>query len=62
MRQADSIGKDLEEAFQEYQTLTERPDQEVLTEEEKKEFLRKTRNWIYGYEQFQTSPHNLCSN
>jgi protein involved in polysaccharide export with SLBB domain len=42
--------------FENFDTTSERPEKPVLTEEEKKEYLEKSKNWIYGYEQFQSSP------
>ena len=56
MRQAESLQTDLEETFEEIITVIERPDKKVLTPEEEAEYLEESRNWIYGYEQFLTSP------
>ena len=56
MRQASKLQSDLEEAFEEGSIITERPDKKVLTEKEEAEYLKESRDWIYGYEQFQTSP------
>ena len=56
MRQASKLQSDLEEAFEEGSIITERPDKKILTEKEEAEYLKESRDWIYGYEQFQTSP------
>ena len=56
MRQADVYAKDLEETFTDLVNIVDRPEEEILTPEEKQEYLRKSRNWVYGYEQFQSSP------
>ena len=56
MRQANELQSDLEEAFEEGSIITERPDKKILTETEEAEYLKESRDWIYGYEQFQTSP------
>ena len=56
MRQAESLETELQETFEEVITVVERPEKRVLTEEEKAEYLKESRDWIYGYEQFQTSP------
>ena len=56
MRRASELQSDLEEAFEEGSNITERPDKKILTEKEEAEYLKESRDWIYGYEQFQTSP------
>jgi len=56
IRQANELQSELEETFEEATNVVQRPDKKILTEEEKKEYLEKSRDWIYGYEQFQTSP------
>ena len=42
--------------FEKISTFIERPDKKILTDEEVLEHEKKSRNWVYGYEQFQTSP------
>ena len=56
MRQAEGLQEELAETFEESNTIIERPDKKILTKEEEAEYLKESRNWIYGYEQFQTSP------
>ena len=56
MRQASELQSDLEETFEEASNITERPDKKILTAKEEAEYLKESRDWIYGYEQFQTSP------
>ena len=56
MRQADGLKEDLEDTFEQAINIVERPERKILTPEEQEEYLRKSRNWVYGFEQFQTSP------
>ena len=56
IRQANELESDLEETFEEATNIVDRPEKKILTEEEEKEYLLMSRDWIYGYEQFQTSP------
>ena len=56
MRQADDLQEEIEEGFENVETLTQRPEEKLRTAEEQEEYLRKSRNWIYGYELFQSSP------
>lgn len=56
MRQASELQSELEETFEEASNITERPDKKILTAKEEAEYLKESRDWIYGYEQFQTSP------
>ena len=56
MRQANELQTELEETFEEASNVTERPERKILTAEEEVEYLEESRDWIYGYEQFQTSP------
>ena len=56
MTQADQLNKDLQSAFQEFDTTTTRPLEKVMTEEERKEYEKESRNWVYGYELFSSSP------
>ena len=56
MRQAENLQDDLEETFEKIVTVIERPDKDVLSPEEEAKYLEESKNWIYGYEQFQTSP------
>jgi len=56
MRQADELGEELEETFEKIKTFTDRPERKTLSEEEMIEHEKKSRNWVFGYEQFQSSP------
>ena len=56
MRQADGLKEDLEDTFEQAINIVERPERKILTPEEQEEYLRKSRNWVYGFEQFQSSP------
>lgn len=56
MRQASEIESELKETFEEVNTLIERPEKKILNAEEKARYLEKSKEWIYGYEQFQSSP------
>ena len=51
MRQASELESDLEETFEEASTFSERPDKKILTAKEEAEYLKESRDWIYGYEQ-----------
>ena len=56
MRQAGDLQDEIEEGFENAETLTKRPEEVILTPEEKEEYLKRSRDWIYGYELFQSSP------
>ena len=56
MRQAETLESELEDTFEGIVTVVARPERRVLTEEEEAQYLKESRNWIFGYEQFQTSP------
>ena len=56
MRQADELQSELEKTFEEGITITKRQDKKILTAEEEAKYLEDSKDWIYGYEQFQTSP------
>ena len=56
MRQTSDLQSELEETFVNAKTITDRPDKKVLTAEEEAKYLEDSKDWIYGYEQFQTSP------
>jgi len=56
MTQADQLNKDLEAAFKEFDTTTTRPKETLMSEEEQKEYEKKSRNWVFGYELFTSSP------
>ncbi|SVE32170.1 uncharacterized protein METZ01_LOCUS485024, partial [marine metagenome] len=56
MLQADQLNDDLEEIFEEFDTTTERAERKRLSDEDLREYKEKSKNWIYGYELFQSSP------
>ena len=56
MQRAQTIETELKETFEESNTLIDRPDKKQLTAEEEAEYKEKSKNWIYGYEQFQSAP------
>jgi protein involved in polysaccharide export with SLBB domain len=56
MTQSDQLNKDLEAAFKEFDTTTTRPRKTLMSEEEQKNYLKESRNWIFGYELFSSSP------
>jgi len=57
IRQADRIGEELEETFQDAtDTLMERPERDKRTAAEEEEYLEKSKNWVYGFELFQQAP------
>ena len=56
MTQADQLNRDLQAAFQEFDTTTTRPKKTLMSEEEQKDYLKESRNWIFGYELFSSSP------
>ena len=58
MGQARDLEAELEETFldSDLKTLIDRPEEKVLTAKEQAEYLEKSRNWIYGYEQFKSAP------
>ena len=56
MRQAEELKSELEQTFEEGITITKRQDKKILTAEEEAKYLEDSKDWIYGYEQFQTSP------
>jgi polysaccharide export outer membrane protein len=56
MRQAEQLQDEIEEGFEDFETLTKRPEAIILSPAEKEAYLKKSRDWIYGYELFQSSP------
>ena len=56
MTQADQLNKDLDAAFKEFDTTTTRPKETLMSEEERKDYEKKSKNWIFGYELFSSSP------
>jgi len=56
MRQSEDLKEELEKTFEEVTTTSERPEKKKLSEKESREYQEDSKNWIYGYEIFQTSP------
>jgi len=56
MTQADQLDKDLDAAFKEFDTTTTRPEKAIMTKKELEEYEKESKNWIFGYELFSTSP------
>ncbi|MCS5544117.1 MAG: SLBB domain-containing protein [SAR86 cluster bacterium] len=56
MRQAEELKSELEQTFEEGINITKRQEEKILTAEEEAKYLEDSKDWIYGYEQFQTSP------
>lgn len=56
MTQIDELNQEVESTFEEFNTSAIRPQKKVLTDEEKKAYAEESKNWVYGYELFNTSP------
>ena len=56
MTQADQLNKDLEATFKEFDTTTSRPEKTIMSKKKLEEYERESKNWIFGYELFSTSP------
>ena len=56
MLQADQLNQELEDIFEEFDTTSERKEKMEMTEEELEKYEEESRNWIFGYEIFQSSP------
>ena len=56
MLQAEQLNDELEETFEEFDTTVERVKKKKLTSEELKKYEETSKNWVYGYEVFQSSP------
>ena len=56
IRQADELQSELEQAFEDGISITKRLEKKILTAQEEAKYLEDSKDWIYGYEQFQTSP------
>ena len=56
MQLATDLESEIEATFQSAPTALKRPKEKVLTEEEVREYKKKSRNWVYGYEIFDQSP------
>ena len=56
MQLASDLENEIDEAFNSAPTALKRPKEKVLTEKEEREYKKKSRNWVYGYELFDQSP------
>tara|TARA_B110000263_G_scaffold145921_1_gene126548 strand:+ start:726 stop:2573 length:1848 start_codon:yes stop_codon:yes gene_type:complete len=51
-----SLTDEIDKAFEEVNTLVLRPEKREMTYEERAEYERKSRNWVFGYELFDLAP------
>lgn len=56
MIQADTLSSEITKQFEEVNVSADRPVKKEMTKEELEEYRKKSKNWIYGYEVFTTSP------
>ena len=56
MLQADQLNTELQDTFEEFDTTTERAKKKELSSEDLKRYRERSKNWVYGYEVFQSSP------
>jgi protein involved in polysaccharide export with SLBB domain len=56
MLQADQLNQELQNTFEEFDTVTERSEKKELSSEDLKRYKERSKNWVYGYEIFQSSP------
>ena len=56
MTQADQLNRDLAGAFKEFATTTSRPEKPMMSKKQLEEYEKESKNWIFGYELFSTSP------
>ena len=56
MQQSSQLEGEIEEVFIKGPTTLGRLEEKPLTEEEKKEYKEKSKNWVYGYELFRKAP------
>lgn len=56
MQLATDLDNEIESTFKSAPTALKRPKEKVLTEKEEREYKKKSRNWVYGYELFDQSP------
>ena len=53
MNQANKLNEELEGGFENFKTFQDRPEKIELSVKEKEDYLKKSTNWIFGYELFQ---------
>tara|TARA_Y100001970_G_scaffold121071_1_gene150146 strand:- start:31907 stop:33754 length:1848 start_codon:yes stop_codon:yes gene_type:complete len=56
MMAADELEEEIDAAFEEPRTMAERAPKKERTKKEEKEYREKSKNWIFGYEIFTSSP------
>ena len=56
MDAAEKLQGEINRAFEEINTLVPRPEEMVISDEDKTELEEKRRNWIFGYDLFAASP------
>ncbi|MEC7910386.1 MAG: SLBB domain-containing protein [Pseudomonadota bacterium] len=56
MDAAEKLQGEIDRAFEEINTLVPRPEEMVISDEDKTELEEKRRNWIFGYDLFAASP------
>ena len=56
MLQADQLNTELQDTFEEFDTTTERAKKKELSSEDLKRYRERSKNWVYGYEVFLSSP------
>ena len=61
MRLVSDLEGEIESAFEGTPTALKRPKEKILTEKEQREYKKKSRNWVYGYELFDQSPTTFVS-
>jgi len=56
MEQASMLEGEIQDTFESGPTTLKRPEERVLSKKEQKEYEKKSKNWIYGYELFRKAP------
>ena len=56
MVQAEALEADIQSTFEEVKTVTERPEERLMTKEEMEAYNQASKDWIFGYEIFDSSP------
>ena len=56
MEQAASLEGEIQGAFRSGATTMSRPEEKNLSDKQMREYLEKSKNWVYGYELFTKSP------
>jgi len=56
MAAAEKLKGEIDKAFEEVNTLVPRPEEMITSEQDRKAFEDKKRNWVFGYDLFAASP------